>query len=254
MIVWMLWDIVIIGSAHISLDFLVHSPTDSGRSGGIAPILVATLWMLGITLLVTLPLGLAVAIWLSDFNGRQRRLNLVLDALAGVPSVVYGLFGNAFFCIYLGFGYSILSGGLTLACMILPVFIRNCEMGLSMVDGGWRHGAAALGMTQLGTLWHILLPAAGPAIIAGLILAIGRASAETAALLFTSGYVDRMPASVLDSGRVLAVHIYDLSMNITGGDSAAYATALTLIALITVLNLLAQSTIDRWLSRRITQP
>jgi phosphate transport system permease protein len=105
-------------------------------------------------------------------------------------------------------------------------------------------------MTRVSAIWHILLPAASPAIVTGLILGIGRATAETAALVFTSGYVDRMPQSLMDSGRSLAVHIYDLSMNVTGGDRAAYASAFTLIALIIVLTTLAQYITDHWFSRR----
>jgi phosphate transport system permease protein len=106
-------------------------------------------------------------------------------------------------------------------------------------------------MTRSATVWHILLPAASPAITAGLMLGVGRATAETAALIFTSGYVDRMPESLLDSGRALAVHIYDLSMNVTGGDPAAHASALLLITLIILLNLLAQGFSDRWLYRKL---
>ncbi|MCC6206777.1 MAG: ABC transporter permease subunit, partial [Gammaproteobacteria bacterium] len=179
-------------------------------------------------------------------------VRLSLDVLAGVPSIVFGLFGNAFFSVFLGMGFSILSGGLTLACMILPIFIRTSEAGIAVVNDDWRHGAAALGMTRAAALWHILLPAAAPAITAGLLLGIGRATAETAALIFTSGYVDRMPESLADSGRALAVHIYDLSMNVTGGDGAAYASALVLVALIVTINTGALAVSDRWLTRRIT--
>ena len=144
-----------------------------------------------------------------------------------------------------------LAGGLTLACMILPIFIRTSEMGLSAVNVDWRRGAAALGMTRAAALWHVLLPAAAPAIGAGLMLGIGRATAETAALVFTSGYVDRAPGSLMDSGRALAVHIYDLSMNVTGGDAAAYSSALVLIVLIVAINLLGLDLTDRWLAQRI---
>lgn len=224
---WLLTDVVMEGVPHLSWSFLLTAPEDAGRSGGIAPILVATVAILGVALSVALPSGLATALWLSEFASSSRRFariaGMALDILAGVPSVVYGLFGNAFFSVYLGLGFSVLSGGLTLACMILPVFIRTCEAGLRAVDNDWRRGALALGMTRTSAIWHILLPAARPAIIAGLVLGIGRATAETAALIFTSGYVDRMPGSLLDSGRALAVHIYDLTMNVTGGDGAAYA-------------------------------
>lgn len=252
---WVLCDVVVEGLAHFSWSFLFTEPTDAGRTGGIGPILVSTLWILLIALAVSLPLGLGVAIWLSEFAPRNSRFadgtGMTLDILAGVPSIVYGLFGNAFFSIYLGLGFSLLSGGLTLACMILPVFVRTCESGLRAVNNDWRRGALALGMTKSSAIWHILLPAARPAIVAGLVLGIGRATAETAALLFTSGYVDRMPESLLDSGRALAVHIYDLSMNVTGGDGAAYASALVLVVLIITLNTVAQSLVDNWFKRRL---
>ncbi len=254
-LIWVLGDIVIKGASHITWSFITSEPSDAGRSGGIGTILVSTLLILCVALGAAIPIGLGVAVWLSEFTVQHSRFSntvgTTLDVLAGIPSIVYGLFGNAFFSLYLGLGFSILSGGLTLACMILPIFIRTCESGLSAVNNDWRKGAQALGMSRSAAIWHVLLPAAAPAIIAGLILGIGRATAETAALIFTSGYVDRMPGSLLDSGRALAVHIYDLSMNVTGGDNAAYASAFVLITLIILLNTTAQSLIDRWFSQRI---
>lgn len=254
LLVWIVADVTLKGLPHLSWEFITAAPEDAGRSGGIAPILVATLLILLVALGAALPFGLGVAIWLTEFSRRDKRfghyIEMTLDILAGIPSIVYGLFGNAFFSIFLGLGFSILSGGLTLACMILPVLIRTCQSGFSAVDPDWRNGALALGMTRTATLWHILLPAARPAIIAGLILSIGRATAETAALIFTSGYVDRMPASLHDSGRALSVHIYDLAMNVTGGNASAYSSALVLILLIILLNTLAQKLIDRWLGQR----
>ena len=253
---WLLGDLVWRGMAHLSWSFLVSEPLNAGRSGGIAPILVSTVLILAVALAAAIPLGLGAAVWLAEYTRRSSVLGhgvrLSLDVLAGVPSIVFGLFGSAFFCVFLGLGFSILSGGLTLACMILPIFIRTAEAGHSAVTDDWRHGAAALGMTRAAALWHILLPAAAPAIVAGLILGTGRATAETAALIFTSGYVDRMPESLSDSGRALAVHIYDLSMNVSGGDGAAYASALVLIVLIVIINTGALTLSDRWLTKRIT--
>ena len=145
-----------------------------------------------------------------------------------MPSIVFGLFGNAFFCVALGLGFSILSGGLTLACMILPLMIRATEEGLRAVPQELRLGAAALGLGPAAVFWRLLLPVALPGLAVGLVLGMGRALAETAALLFTSGYVDRMPTSLLDSGRALSIHVYDLAMNVAGGEPRAYATALIL--------------------------
>ncbi|MEJ7745547.1 MAG: phosphate ABC transporter permease PstA [Luteimonas sp.] len=253
---WLLGDMVWQGTADLSWSFLVSEPTNAGRAGGIAPILVSTLLILVVALAAAVPLGLAAAVWLAEYTrrggARAHGIGLSLDVLAGVPSIVFGLFGNAFFSVFLGLGFSILSGGLTLACMILPIFIRTSEVGLTAVSNDWRHGAAALGMSRATALRHILLPAAAPAIATGLMLGIGRATAETAALIFTSGYVDRMPESLNDSGRALAVHIYDLSMNVSGGDGAAYASAIVLIVLIVVINIAALALTDRWLTSRIT--
>jgi phosphate transport system permease protein len=253
---WLLGDLLWQGASHLSGSFLLSDPADSGRSGGIASILVSTLLILAVALLAAIPLGLMSAVWLTEYTRRDGTLGaavrLSLDVLAGVPSIVFGLFGNAFFSVYLGLGFSIVSGGLTLACMILPIFIRTSEAGLSAVSDDWRRNAAALGMSRASVLWHVLLPAAAPAVASGIMLGVGRATAETAALIFTSGYVDRMPTSLFDSGRALAVHIYDLSMNVTGGDRAAYASALVLIVLIVAINTGALALSDRWLARKVT--
>jgi len=255
-LLWLVEGLLQQGFAKLSFEFLLSEPQNAGRDGGILSILVATLLILAVTLLTALPLGLASAIWLAEFTASNNfwsgKVRLALDVMAGVPSIVFGLFGYAFFGLFLGMGFSILSGGLTLACMILPVFIRTCEVGLRDVNNSWRQGAAALGMPKIKAVWYILLPAALPAISAGLILGIGRATAETAALMFTSGYVDRMPESLMDSGRALSVHIYDLSMNVTGGDAAAQASALMLLMIIIVLNMLAYAVTDLWLGRRMS--
>jgi phosphate transport system permease protein len=252
----LLGDLLVHGLSGLSWSLLTEAPQNAGRDGGIAPILVSTMLILLVAMGVSLPLGIATAVWLSDFTragGLTARLvNFCLDVLAGVPSIVFGLFGNAFFCITLGLGFSILSGGLTLACMILPILIRTIESGLSAAPNEWRRGAAALGLSRFTTVTRILLPAAAPAMAAGLMLGIGRAMAETAALIFTSGYVDRLPESLLDSGRSLAVHIYDLSMNVTGGERMAYASSLVLVASLCLINFLALQATHRFLGRRIT--
>lgn len=251
----LLGDLLWHGYSRLSGSFITAPPKDAGRAGGIGPILVSTLLILGVAIASAVPISLATSVLLAEFIspdshfGRLTRLSL--DVLAGVPSIVFGLFGNAFFSVYLGLGFSILSGGLTLACMILPILIRASEAGLRAVPNEWRQGAAALGLSRGAALWHILLPAATPGMTAGLLLGIGRAVAETAALIFTSGYVDRMPSSLFDSGRALAVHIYDLSMNVAGGDPSAYASALVLIVLLVIINATALYMAERFLHRRI---
>ncbi len=241
--IWILIDLMRGGITHLSWDFLTESPRDAGRSGGIGPILISTLWILLVALMAALPLAWITAALLAEFVSASSRFGIAvrfsLQVLAGVPSIVFGLFGNAFFSIYLGMGFSILSGGLTLACMLLPILVSTAEAGLRAVPQSYRLSAAALGMSQTATLLHLLLPVAAPALAAGLLLGIGRAVAETAALIFTSGYVDRMPGSLLDSGRALALHIFDLSMNVPGGDKPAYASALVMVILLLCINILA---------------
>jgi phosphate transport system permease protein len=252
---WVLWDVARQGLAHLSWAYLLSAPVNSGRAGGIAPIIVSTLAILAVALAAALPLGVGTAVWLTEFAadrpGWKAHVRLALDALAGVPSIIFGLFGSAFFSLFLGLGFSILAGGLTLACMILPTLIRTSEAGLAALPADWRRGGAALGLTRSSLLRHVLLPAAAPAIAAGVMLGTGRAAAETAALIFTSGYADRMPASPLDSGRSLAVHIYDLSMNVAGGDGAAYTAACVLVALVAATQLLASALTRWWMARRV---
>jgi phosphate transport system permease protein len=253
--VWILADIATQGIGAISWSFLTEAPRNAGREGGIGPIITSTMLILMVCMAVSVPLGVGTAVLLSEYTSSASRFGRLvrrsLDVLAGVPSIVFGLFGNAVFCIYLGFGFSILSGGLTLSCMVLPILIRATEEGFRSVPDDYRMSAAALGLSRTSTLLQLLLPAAVPGIIVGLVLGIGRALAETAALIFTSGYVDRAPSSLWDSGRSLSVHIFDLSMNVAGGDRHAYASATVLIMMLVVINGLASWTANRWLGKRI---
>ena len=237
---WILLDIAWRGWSHLSWEFLTGEVEASGKQGGIAPLIVSTLAILGVALVVAVPFSLAAAIWLVEHTRTNstagRWIRVSLDALAAVPSIVFGLFGNAFFCVLLGMEYSILSGGLTLACMLLPIVTRVSEEALRAVPHEYRLGAAAVGLSRSTTLFRILLPAAAPAMAAGVVLGIGRALAETAALIFTAGTVTRMPTSVMDSGRSLSVHVYEVAMNVPGGDHAAYATAMVLVGLLLVIN------------------
>ena len=251
MVGWIVAVLLRQGLPRLSWAFLVELPVDAGRSGGIRPILISTLLILGVCLAVSVPIALATAVFLAEFQRGQRgfgpMVRYSLDSLAGVPSIVFGLFGNAFFSITLGLGFSILAGGLTLACMVLPLLIRSMETALRAVPAEHRVATAALGLPQHVSLLHILLPAAAPGLAVGLVLGIGRALAETAALLFTSGYVDRLPDSLLDSGRALSVHIFDLAMNVPGGASQAAATALVLVALVLLINAFTGWAARRWL-------
>jgi phosphate transport system permease protein len=252
---WIVGDIVRHGIDQLSWEFLTRAPANAGRAGGIGPILVSTLLILGVCMVVSIPLGISTALLLAEFtpveNFFGRLVRRSLDILAGTPSIVFGLFGLAFFSKTLGLGFSILSGGLTLACMVLPILIRATEEGFRSVPPDYRLSAAALGLSRTAAIMHLLLPAAVPGLIVGLVLGIGRALAETAALIFTSGYVDRMPGSLLDSGRALSVHIFDLSMNVPGGDANAYGAALVLLILLVVINGTAVWVAEHWLHRKI---
>ena len=252
---WIVGDLLWHGASRVTWEFLTSATLDAGRAGGIGPILVSTLLILAVCLGVSMPLGLATAVLLAEFTDRESRfgwlVRLSLDVLAGVPSIVFGLFGNALFCRVLGLKFSILSGGLTLACMVLPLLIRATEEGFRAVPREYRLGAAALGLSRIATLRHLLLPAALPGLVVAVVLGVARALAETAALIFTSGYVDRMPESLLDSGRALSFHIYDLTMNVSGGNPNAYASAVVLVALLLLINSAASWLGDHWLKRKL---
>lgn len=252
-----LWDIVLKGVPAVSLSFLTSEPDHSGRTGGIAPILVSTGMILLVCLSVSLPIGLGAAIFLSEYAPPSSRFGRIvrgsLDVLSGVPSIVMGLFGYAFFCQVLGMGFSILSGGFTLACMVLPILIRSTEEAFRSAPEDLRRAAASLGLSRTTTLFRLLLPSAAPGLAAGLVLGIGRALAETAALIYTSGMGDRMPDSFLDSGRSLSLHIYYLCFNVAGADRNAWASAFILVALLVVINLVASYLASYRLGRRITQ-
>ena len=248
---WILGDLLFHGLEGVSWAFLTTAPRDAGRSGGISTVLVSTLLILGVCLGVAVPTGVGTAAFLSEWvPGKSplgRWIRRSLDLLAAVPSIVFGLFGAVFFGEVLGLGFSILSGGLTLALMVLPILIRATEAGFRSVPEELRLGGAALGFSRTAILRHLLLPAAFHGIVVGLVLGVGRALAETAALIFTSGYVTRMPSSLMDSGRSLSVHIYDLAMNVPGGEANAYSTAVVLILLLLSINSLASWASRAWL-------
>lgn len=232
-------DIFVSGLKVVSLNFLVADPMDAGRGGGIWPILKSTMMIMFICFLIVIPLGTISAFILHHFAGAQKKrvaaIGLCLDILAGMPSIVFGLFGLFFFGELLGLGFSILCGGLTLSIMILPYYTRSVEDGLRLVPDDYKKAGVALALPNAKIFWHIILPSAIPSLVLGFILGMSRALAETAALLFTSGYVSRSPESFLDSGRALSVHIYDLALNVPGGDQYAFGTVLVLMALLLVI-------------------
>ncbi|MDR2105564.1 MAG: phosphate ABC transporter permease PstA [Deferribacteraceae bacterium] len=231
--------ILINGAPHLTPDLFSWRYTSENVS--MTPAIINTAVMTFLTLLVSVPLGLFTAIYLVEYSKQSRFLTfirLAVQTLAGIPSIVYGLFGLIFFVTFLSWGFSILSGALTLAIMVLPVIIRTGEEALIAVPSSYREGSFALGATRLRTVFRVVIPAAAPGIMAGIILAIGRIVGETAALIYTAGTVAKTLTSLASSGRTLAVHMYVLSSEGFNTDQAA-AAAVVLLALVAGMNALS---------------
>ena len=240
-------DLVARGASTLSWSVLVDAPQRAGVAGGVGPVIVSTLLVVAVAIAAAVPVGVAAAVALVEATLARPRAARVartsLDVLAGVPSIVLGLFGMKLFCEHLRMGWSIAAGGLTLAWMILPMIVRATEEGLRAVPTRQRDACRALGASRMGALLHVELPAAAPLIGAGLVLGVGRALAESATVLFTAGASLRMPTSLLDPGRTLAVHVYTLSIEVPGGARAAAATAVVLVVLITAATLAADAVV-----------
>lgn len=203
------------------------------------PAMLDTLIMVALALLLATPLGIGAAIYLVEYAKRGNRVvgavRVTADTLAGIPSIVYGLFGMLFFVTYLHMGYSLLAGSCTVAIMILPLIMCTAEEALKAVPDSYREGSYGLGAGKLRTVFAVVLPAAVPGILAGVILGIGRIVGETAALIYTSGTVAALPENILSSGRTLAVHMYVLASEGLYMKQA-YATAVVLVLLVIGIN------------------
>ncbi|MGI6168089.1 MAG: phosphate ABC transporter permease PstA [Christensenellales bacterium] len=229
--------IVINGIGNISWEFL--TTPYSKETGGILSMIVTTLYMIGISLIIAVPIGIFTAIYLVEYAKRGSRLvyfvRLAAESLAGIPSIIFGLFGLLFFVTALGWSWSLLAGALTLSIMVLPTIIRSTEEALKAVPDAYREGSFALGTGKLRTVFRIILPSAAPGILAAVILSIGRIVGETAAVILTAGTVAKIPSSLMQSGRTLSVHMYLLAKE--GIDfGQAYATALVLIIIVVLIN------------------
>lgn len=215
------------------------------------PAIVNTLIVTLLSLVVAVPLGICTAIYLAEYAKRGNKLvsliRLTAETLSGIPSIVYGLFGMLCFVTYLHFGYSLLAGSLTLSIMILPLIMRTTEEALLAVPDGYREASFGLGAGRLRTVFQIVLPAAVPGVLAGVILAIGRIVGETAALLYTAGTQAQIPSTPMESGRTLALHMYVLSGEGLHTDEA-FATAVVLLVLVVGINALSA-----FLARRISK-
>lgn len=216
----------------------------------LTPALINTVYMTGLSLLMSAPLGIFSAIYLVEYARRGNRIvgviRMAAEVLAGIPSIVYGLFGMIFFVVTLRWGFSLLAGTCTLTIMILPLIMRTTEEALIAVPTSYREGSFGLGAGRLRTVFSIVLPAAVPGILAGIILAVGRIVGETAALIFTAGTLAQVPGSVFDSARTLSVHMYNLSSEGLYMNQAS-ATAVVLLALTLLIN-----TCSAWIAKKMT--
>lgn len=215
------------------------------------PAIINTVLMVILVLVFAVPTGVGAAIYLVEYAKKGNKLvkivRVTTETLQGIPSIVYGLFGYLFFAVFFGWGYTFLGGALTLAIMILPLIMRTTEEALLSVPDSFREGSFGLGAGKLRTIFKIILPSAIPGIVAGVILGIGRVVGETAALMFTAGTIAKVPGSLMDSGRTLAVHMYallseGLYMN------QAYASAVVLMVLVLLIN-----ACSGWIAKKLTK-
>lgn len=239
------------GIPHITWQFLTQIPSDMGRSGGISSAIVGTLAVTLVAIVIATPFGVGTAFYLTEYTRESVITKIVrfsAESLAGIPSIVYGLFGFIFFVIYLKLGWSILSGGLTLAVMILPTIIRTSEEAIRTVPPMYREVSFSLGGTKWQTMIKILIPSALPGIATGIILGTGRCVAETAAVILTAGSALQMPTSLFSPARTMAVHFYILASEGISLEKA-FATAALLIILILLINIGANMLVSRFVAK-----
>lgn len=235
------------GVSVISWEFISEMPKSGMTEGGIFPAIIGTGYLVFFSMLFSLPIGVFAGIYLQEYATEgvvTKIIRIATNNLAGVPSVVFGLFGMMLFVNYLGFGASILSGSLTLALVALPVIIRTTEEALKTVPHEWREGSLALGATKWQTIYKVILPAAYSGIMTGSILSVGRVAGETAPILFTCAayFLPRLPESVFDEVMALPYHLYVISTSGTQIEKTrplAYGTALVLLVIVVITNLVA---------------
>lgn len=241
--------IIIKGASVLNWDFITTTPTDGMKGGGIWPAIVGTFYLMVGSALFAFPLGIMSGIYMNEYASHGKIvkfIRMMTNNLAGIPSIVFGLFGMSLFVNFFGFGDSILAGSLTLGLLALPLVIRTTEEALKAIPNSFREGSLALGATKLQTIWHVILPMGMPNIITGLILALGRVSGETAPILFTCAayFLPQLPESVFDQCMALPYHLYVLATSGTDMDKQipiAYGTALVLVIIILFVNLLANA-------------
>ncbi|MGY0617072.1 phosphate ABC transporter permease PstA [Vibrio sp. FJH11] len=243
---WIIWYILSNGLQHVDWKFISDDYTRTGDEHGIFPMIVSTIYMVIASIAVAAPMGIMTAIYLTEYAKVGSRLVKVIrfctESLAGIPSIIFGLFGMTFFVAILGLGFSILSGALTLSILILPVIIRTTEEALMAVPQTYREGSYGLGASKIYTIWRLILPSAMPGILTSVILSIGRVIGESAPVFLTAGMVARIPDSLLDSGRTLTVHLYKLTTELFTVEewNQAYGTATVLIVVVLLINMVTK--------------
>jgi phosphate transport system permease protein len=248
--------ILIQGLPAISLEFIFDFPSGGMRQGGIWPAIIGTFYLTIGTAIFAVPVGLGAAIYLSEYapdNSLTRTIRIAIISLAGIPSVVYGLFGLGLFVLFLNFGTSILAGSLTLSIMTLPVIISTAEEALRAVPQSFRVVSISLGGTRWQTIRKIVLPEALPGILTGVILGLERAAGETAPILFTVAafFLPRLPDSVFDATMALPYHLFVISTQVPGMPiKIQYGTALVLLVFVLGMNLIATSIRSRARAKR----
>jgi len=230
------------GGSVISMDFLFTAPTDGMTAGGIFPALIGTVWLVAVALLISVPIGIAAAIYLNEYAGENwftRLINLAIINLAGVPSIVHALFGVGAFVIFFGFGTSILAASLTLAIMTLPVVIVATRESLRAVPMAFREACWNMGATRWQTIRRVVLPNAVTGILTGVILEVSRTTGETAPVMFTGAvfFTPFLPQGIFDQTMALSLHLFVVSTQVPGvPENLPYGVALVLIAMVLIMN------------------
>jgi phosphate transport system permease protein len=240
--------ILIKGLPVINLEFLLGNPIDSGKTGGIAPMIVSTIIVTFIAVLVAAPIGVGAAVFIEEYTKENIFVKLIRfgsETLASIPSIVFGLFGLAFFVIYLHMGWALFSGGIVLAFMALPTILQVSEVSIIAVPRSYAEGSLALGGSKWQTIYRVILPAAVPGITTGVILGMARAMSEAAAILFVVGSALAMPLSIFDPGRPLPLHLYVLATEGISLDNA-YGTAAVLVLLILIITVVTNTVVERY--------
>lgn len=242
-------NVLLNGVGHLSIEFLTREPENMGKDGGIFSIIITTIYLALFSLIIAAPIGICAAIFLTEYAKEGPAIKIIrfgTESLAGIPSIIFGLFGYVFFVVFLKFRYSMVSGGLTLTLMILPTIIRTAEEAIKMVPMSYREGSLALGATKWQTIYKVVLPAATSGILTGVILGIGRVVGETAAVIYTAGSSLGLPNSIWRPGRTMSVHLYILaSEGLSKGNM--YATATVLIITVLIINFTANKLIKQFM-------